>query len=132
MFWALFAICPTFMPFFEQIFPDWALVDNYLRKFSYEKKTKWGWGPYEKNFFAYLHDLDQLKINFCQPIPKMSFEKIECKKSIDLIKQSADTCFNDERRFDDPNNWRIAGIVCIIHIGLPAWINILPNGGVSK
>ena len=50
---------------------------------------------------------------------KNSFNKIECMKSLDLIKKSADNCFKDERRFKNPNNWRIAGVVCAVHIGLP-------------
>ena len=50
---------------------------------------------------------------------KNSFNKIECMKSVDLIKKSADNCFKDERRFTNPTNWRIAGVVCAVHIGLP-------------
>ena len=50
---------------------------------------------------------------------KMSFDKKECMKSLDLIKKSADNCFKDEKRFENPNDWRIAGVVCAVHIGLP-------------
>ena len=50
---------------------------------------------------------------------KMSFDKQECMKSISVIQKRADDCFEDERRFENPNDWRIAEVVCAIHIGLP-------------
>ena len=52
-------------------------------------------------------------------ICRMSFDKKECMRSLDLVKKSADDCFKDEKRFENPNDWRIAGVVCAVHIGLP-------------
>ena len=37
----------------------------------------------------------------------------------------ADNCFQNEKRFEDPHDWKIAGIVCAIHVGLPILASIL-------
>lgn len=81
-----------------------------------------------RNFDAdYVECHNKFNEEFDQTIEtcKMSFDKQECIKSIAVIQKRAGDCFEDERRFENRNDWRIAGVVCTIHIGLPILTSLI-------
>ena len=54
-----------------------------------------------------------------------NFNKTNCLNSLAFVKKLADDCFNDEQRFEDPNDWWIVGTVSSFHIALPFLIGFI-------
>ena len=93
------------------------------------------------NFSLYL--LNQTKTNFsyqidmCRPnfeskfnetVEKCrgaNFDSNECLILLRRVNFLGDNCFNQEQRFEEPENWKIAGIVSLSHCILPILVTII-------
>ena len=69
----------------------------------------------ERNFTeSFLSCYEKFRGKYDQTIQtcKLSFDKKACREDLAIVKKSADGCFQDGNRFEDSNDWNIAGIVC--------------------
>ena len=85
-------------------------------------------GYYERNF---TQELNLCKEDFIKEFPLtieecwVNFNKTNCLRNLDVVKKIADDCFDNEERFTDPNDWRIAGTVGAAHCALSILIGII-------
>jgi len=56
---------------------------------------------------------------------KMQFNKQACMSSIAELKFTSDECFQNEQRFTDNTDWRIAGGVCAAHCIIPFLVSFI-------
>ena len=49
----------------------------------------------------------------------MNFNKLACMTNLAEAKKTSDECFDNEQRFTNNTDWRIAGAVCAAHCILP-------------
>merc|ERR1711894_332410 len=56
---------------------------------------------------------------------KMDFNKQACKITLDEAKRISDQCFENEQRFTDNTDWKIAGAVCAAHCIIPILASLI-------
>ena len=56
---------------------------------------------------------------------KMDFNKQACKITLDDVKRISDECFENEQRFTNNTDWRIAGAVCVAHCIIPILASLI-------
>ena len=55
----------------------------------------------------------------------MDFNKQACKITLDEVKGISDECFENEQRFTNNTDWRIAGAVCAAHCIIPILASLI-------
>ena len=55
----------------------------------------------------------------------MDFNKQACKIALDEVKGISDHCFENEQRFSNNTDWRIAGAVCAAHCIIPILASLI-------
>ena len=86
------------------------------------------YGNSMKNFAAELTQC-QFKFEhyFEQAIQdcKIQFNKQACTEVLAVVKKTSEECFENEQRFTDNTDWRIAGAVCTAHCLLPFLVSFI-------
>ena len=116
----------TFKSFFIQVIigTTFYSLDVYTDiKFSLEM-----YGNSQRNFGAELskcHFKFDQKFDMAIEDCKMHFNKLACMSALAEAKKTSDECFDNEQRFTNNNDWRIAGAVCAAHCLLPFLVSFI-------
>ena len=73
-----------------------------------------------KCLFRFAEKFDQA-IDDC----KMHYNKDDCRAAVDEVKRASDECFENEQRFTDNTDWKIAGAVCAAHCIFPILASLI-------